>query len=429
MRCYYYICVICCLTLCENIIQGTPHTAFLTSNLPQPIFHSGQTIAPTRNARLQHSERVLIPPDFRYRAYGKVNITVIDSGGLPWYCYTGQQIRCVPLFKLPGRWRTTRFPNIYSPSTPPNPNKARSTTTTTTPTTAFTTSLLLQEETTPMTTAARFRSTPDQIVTQSTKLNRELNYSKPGFEKDYNFQNELEEDQGEPRSIPEATFSKLITVATKKETSRELNTRKSQPIQSNNNFLKGMTDGGRSTVIKFKKTIQVIDKGGQHLNFTTEKFNDSLKLTRHDASTYTKLNIHHLNGSQEHNSDDSGSSNNDYKNDTGNFWGNLLGIEEGSGAEDRHLEEDFRENFLTYDDPKEDNEIPEIRNNHARIDWSNKKFPNFPSDSNFMLTSSFKITNSSTSTSHSNERDGSVAESINQFIYTKFVKPNQVRTI
>ena len=141
MRYYYYICLVCCCVLNISIIQCSPHSAFLTGNHSRQRARSNPRHVLPRKSRLQQLEKVLVPPDYKYRAYGKVNITVIDSGGLPWYCYTGEHVRCIPLFRLPGRWRTTRFPHIYTPTTPPNPNKARSTIRTTT-TTMTTTTIL-----------------------------------------------------------------------------------------------------------------------------------------------------------------------------------------------------------------------------------------------------------------------------------------------
>ena len=37
---------------------------------------------------------VFVPPDIRYWAFGKVNTTVYDKGGLPWFCYTYRQTHC-----------------------------------------------------------------------------------------------------------------------------------------------------------------------------------------------------------------------------------------------------------------------------------------------------------------------------------------------
>ncbi len=53
---------------------------------------------------------VFIPPDIRYWASGDVNSTVLDKLGLPWFCYTAQQTHCVPLFRKPPNYRTTRMP-------------------------------------------------------------------------------------------------------------------------------------------------------------------------------------------------------------------------------------------------------------------------------------------------------------------------------
>ena len=50
----------------------------------------------------------IYPFTFSYWAFGKLNTTVYDDGGLPWFCYTYRQTHCRPLFKLPPKWRTTR---------------------------------------------------------------------------------------------------------------------------------------------------------------------------------------------------------------------------------------------------------------------------------------------------------------------------------
>lgn len=54
--------------------------------------------------------QVFEPPDILYWARGNDNSTVYDKLGLPWYCYTLQQTHCVPLFKTPANYRTTRRP-------------------------------------------------------------------------------------------------------------------------------------------------------------------------------------------------------------------------------------------------------------------------------------------------------------------------------
>lgn len=53
---------------------------------------------------------VFVPPDIRYWASGNLNTTVFDKLGLPWFCYTVQQTHCVPLFRKPPNYRTTRMP-------------------------------------------------------------------------------------------------------------------------------------------------------------------------------------------------------------------------------------------------------------------------------------------------------------------------------
>ena len=54
--------------------------------------------------------QVFEPPDILYWARGVDNSTVFDKLGLPWYCYTLQQTHCIPLFKTPANYRTTRRP-------------------------------------------------------------------------------------------------------------------------------------------------------------------------------------------------------------------------------------------------------------------------------------------------------------------------------
>jgi hypothetical protein len=53
---------------------------------------------------------VFVPPDIKYWASGDLNSTVLDKMGLPWFCYTVQQTHCVPLFRKPTNFRTTRMP-------------------------------------------------------------------------------------------------------------------------------------------------------------------------------------------------------------------------------------------------------------------------------------------------------------------------------
>ena len=373
MRYYHFICVVHCFILSKNNLQCSPHSAFLAGNLPRPRARPSQNLATPRNARLQQTERVLVPPEYKYKAFGKVNITVIDSGGLPWYCYSGEHVRCVPLFRLPGKWRTTRFPNIYTPSTPPNPNKARSTVSTTT-TTTLTTIVEPQEETTPMTTAARLRSTPQQTATQIPRLNRELNFSKPVFQ-EKGIESNLQKANSEPRSIPVPvglTFSKLIRVSSKKD-SPETNKGRAgwKPIHGGSKLPINVKNGGSSSVIKFKKTIKVVDKGGQHLNFTTQKATDSSKKANRNEYTYTQVN---------------GPRN----------WVPMI------------------------DGYKEDRTNDEFQ---SKIDTEAIFFANEEGSGNGNEQSNFMIQDGQ----GNNRREGSVAESINKFIYTKFVKPNQVR--
>ena len=54
--------------------------------------------------------QVFEPPDILYWARGVDNSTVFDKLGLPWYCYTLQQTHCIPRFKTPANYRTTRRP-------------------------------------------------------------------------------------------------------------------------------------------------------------------------------------------------------------------------------------------------------------------------------------------------------------------------------
>ena len=55
-------------------------------------------------------QNVFVPPDIKYWAYGKVNTTVYDNLGLPWFCYTNLQTHCLPMFPVPPNFRTTRKP-------------------------------------------------------------------------------------------------------------------------------------------------------------------------------------------------------------------------------------------------------------------------------------------------------------------------------
>jgi hypothetical protein len=98
--------------------------------LPKPESQPSVNLAPGPFGALDNlnpprpvgpDEKIFIPPDIKYWAYGKVNTTIVDAGGLPWYCYTYRQTHCRPLFDLPAKWRTTRKPFVSS-------NPARSTT-------------------------------------------------------------------------------------------------------------------------------------------------------------------------------------------------------------------------------------------------------------------------------------------------------------
>ena len=45
--------------------------------------------------------------NIKYWASWKINTTIFDAAGLPWYCYTYRQTHCRPLFHLPADWRPT----------------------------------------------------------------------------------------------------------------------------------------------------------------------------------------------------------------------------------------------------------------------------------------------------------------------------------
>ena len=383
MSYYHFIRVACCITLSINIVISSPHSAFLAENSQRSSSRSHQNLSSVRrSARLQEQEKVLVPPDYKYKAFGKVNITVIDSGGLPWYCYTGNHVRCVPLFRLPGKWRTTRFPHIYTPTTPPNPNKARSTITTTT-TTFSTTIMVPEEDTTPMTTAARFSSTTNQFATRIPRLNRELNYSRPVYQEEI-VESKLQKETSLPSSIPVPeglTFSRLINVSPKKKTSERNKGRAGwKNTQQNRRNLPRRTQNNRpSSVIKFRKTINVVDKGGQHLNFTTQKINEDRSQTwnAENGNSYTKVNINH------------------------DGW---IPINVDSNRFQSRLDSDVQNNHF--------NGLNDVReaNNDEINQW----------------TSSFSMEDSSNGELSNGRREGFVAQNINQFIYTKFVRPNQV---
>ena len=423
MKCYYYICLVSVLVFYKNDVQCSPHSSFMTGNVSRQRKRINPRPSSPRGGRAQETEKVLVPPDYKYKAYGKVNITVIDSGGLPWYCYTGDHVRCVPLFRLPGKWRTTRFPNIYTPTTPSNPNKARSaiptnpnkarSTIPTTTTTSSTTLMAPEEETTPMTTAARFRSTPINTATQIPRLNRELNYSKP-ITQEKSIESNLQRDRGQARflSIPEGlTFSKLIKVVTGTQDKTDSNSKKSVRKPTNQAKNVGVPqrtknvgapqrtkdNGVPSSVVKFKKTIKVVDKGGPHLNFTTQKWIDKLKENIPNGNTYTRVNL----------------------NNEG--W---VPIQSSNHVRRPNNEIQSKIDIVPFQGGD-----PNAQIDHTQMDWMRNNFPDMPAKTNLMLTSTFNINDSSTSTLQKNTKEGSVAESINQFIYSKFVRPNQVRSI
>ena len=416
MKCYYFMCLVCVLVFCKNDVQCSPHSAFSTGKVSRQRIRINSKSSSPRGGRAQETEKVLVPPDYKYKTYGKVNITVIDSGGLPWYCYTGDHVRCIPLFRLPGKWRTTRFPNTYTPTTPPNPNKARSTippnpnkarsTIPTTTTTSLTTLMAPEEETTPMTTAARFRSTPTNTATQIPRLNREPKYSKP-ITKEEPIESNLQRDRSQARflSIPEGlTFSKLIKVVTGTQDKSESNSKKSARKPTNQGKNVGVpqrtkNNGVPSSQVKFKQTIKVEDKGGPHLNFTTQKTSwlDKLKNNIPNENTYTRVNVNNEGWVP--------IQNNNFVRRPNNEIQSKIDIVH-TGDEDQ--------------DPVFD---------RTQMDWIRNNFPDMPTKTNLLLTSTFNINNSSTSSLQKNTKEGSVAESINQFIYSKFVKPNQVRLI
>lgn len=64
----------------------------------------------SHSSSYRSGQEVFVPPDIRYWASLKVNTTVYDNLGLPWYCYTNRQTHCIPIFKLPPNFRTTRRP-------------------------------------------------------------------------------------------------------------------------------------------------------------------------------------------------------------------------------------------------------------------------------------------------------------------------------
>ena len=413
MKCYVLMCLVHFFLLYTKDVQCSPHSAFSTGNLES--FRELRSRATSRSSsprggRAQEIEKVLVPPDYKYKAYGKVNITVIDSGGLPWYCYTGNHVRCLPLFRLPGKWRTTRFPNIYTPTTPPNPNKARSTITTTT-TTSLTTLMEPEEETTPMTTAARFRSTPVKTTTQTPMLDRKPKFSRPSTQEE-SINANLHRGRSQARflSIPEGlTFSKLIKVVTGNNDKIESTTGKPvrKPINLENVNLpprRIKNNGGQSSSkVKFKKTTKVVENIGPQLNFTTKKTSwlDRLKENIPNENSYTKVNINNEGWVPIQNSNFVNTPNNEFQSkiDVVPPQDDLYFNHNGDGV-----------------DP-------------TQINWMRNNFPDMPEKTNLMLTSTFNINGSSASELQKNRKEGSVAESINQFIYSKFVKPNQVTSI
>ena len=108
----------CFLVMVTETTEGKPKPESSLSSLAPGPFGALDNVKPPRPSS---NEPVLVPPDIKYWAYGKVNTTVVDAGGLPWYCYTYRQTHCRPLFNLPAKWRTTRGPFVSQ-------NPARSTT-------------------------------------------------------------------------------------------------------------------------------------------------------------------------------------------------------------------------------------------------------------------------------------------------------------
>ena len=66
----------------QTLAKPNPETAV---NLAPRPFGNLENLSPPA---APVANKVFIPPDIKYWAYGKVNTTVVDAGGLPWYCYT-----------------------------------------------------------------------------------------------------------------------------------------------------------------------------------------------------------------------------------------------------------------------------------------------------------------------------------------------------
>ena len=157
-----------------------------------------------------------------------------------------------------------------------------------------------------------------------------------------------------------------------------------------------------------------MDKGGQHLNFTTQKFNDSLnKGDPKNGNTYTQVNIHHLNWIPIQNSEQDPRLNAEHPNNIDRTI-STLGHHGGNG--NGYEQSDYIDGEDYLDDS-------------TNRDWAVKNFPNFPANGKLILTTKFNASDASASELQKTRGDGSVAESINQFIYSKFVKPNQVNLL
>ena len=136
------------------------------------------------------------------------------------------------------------------------------------------------------------------------------------------------------------------------------------------------------------------------MNFTTSKVNDSVKLATDEDNSYTRVDINTLNADEEN-----------------------IPYDRSFNTKEEDV---LTKTSLSGEEQGAEDEITELRNNSPQLDWSKKKFPNFPTDSTLTLMKSFRIKNSSTATAESRSRPGSIASSINQFIYRKFAKPHQV---
>ena len=259
-----------------------------------------------------------------------------------------------------------------------------------------------------MTTAARFRSTPVKTTTQTPMLDRKPKFSRPSTqEESINANLHRGRNQARFLSIPEGlTFSKLIKVVTGNNDKIESTTGKPvrKPINLENVNLpprRIKNNGGQSSSkIKFKKTTKVVENSGPQLNFTTKKTSwlDRLKENIPNENSYTKVNINNEGWVPIQNSNFVNTPNNEFQSkiDVVPPQDDLYLNHNGDGV-----------------DP-------------TQINWMRNNFPDMPEKTNLMLTSTFNINGSSASELQKNRKEGSVAESINQFIYSKFVKPNQV---